>query len=73
MLRFDEGCMRPADKTFGEARDVVMRVLVTRTVGIAWDPCRTLVLDNWRTLHARDSEPPNEAERVLERVLVSEG
>jgi hypothetical protein len=72
MFRFDEGCMRPADKTCGAARTVILRILANRGVAIEWVPARTIVLDNWRTLHAREGAPLDDADRVLERVLVRE-
>jgi L-asparagine oxygenase len=72
MFRFDEGCMRPADKAFGGARAVILRVIANRSVAIEWVPTRTVVLDNWRTLHAREGARLEDADRVLERVLVSE-
>jgi hypothetical protein len=72
MFRFDEGCMRPADRVFGAARAVMLRVLASHSRAIEWVPGRTIALDNWRTLHAREGAPPKDAERVLERVLVSE-
>jgi alpha-ketoglutarate-dependent taurine dioxygenase len=72
MYRFDEGCMCPADKVCGAARAVMLRTLATRSVAIEWVATRTVVLDNWRTLHAREKAPLNDADRVLERVLVSE-
>lgn len=70
MLRFDEGCMRPADRAFGDARAVLLGVLESRSVGIAWVPSQTVVIDNWRTLHAREGALVDDEDRVLERVLV---
>lgn len=71
MLRFDEGCMRPADKSLGEARAVVFRILEGRRVALEWAPGLAVVIDNWRALHARDAALAGEEERVLERILVS--
>lgn len=71
MFRFDEGCMRPADRTFGAARPVVLQLLAGRSVAINWVPGLTVILDNWLTLHAREAAPAKEADRVLQRVLVS--
>ena len=70
-LRFDEGCMRPADRTFGASRAVLARVCAQRSRGILWEPDRTLLIDNWRTLHAREATVANDTERVLERVMVT--
>jgi hypothetical protein len=72
MFRFDEGCMRPADRVFGAARAVMFHVLANHSRAIEWIPARTVVLDNWRTLHAREGAPAEDAERVLERVMVNE-
>jgi alpha-ketoglutarate-dependent taurine dioxygenase len=62
--------MRPADRAFGDAREVILRLAKGRAVGIEWVPSRTLVVDNWRTLHARSASPTNDADRLLERILV---
>jgi alpha-ketoglutarate-dependent taurine dioxygenase len=72
MLRFDEGCMRPADKAFGEARNLLLRLTASRTQTVRWVPGRTLVIDNWRCLHARDEDPSTHEDRVLERILVAQ-
>jgi L-asparagine oxygenase len=71
MVRFDECCMRPAEATFGAARAVILGVLASRSVAIDWVPSRALILDNWRTLHAREGRPHHDGDRVLERVLVA--
>ena len=72
MFRFDEGCMRPADPVFGAARAVMLRILADHSRPIEWEPGRTIVLDNWQTLHGREGASADDAERVLERVMVSE-
>jgi alpha-ketoglutarate-dependent taurine dioxygenase len=70
LVRFDEGCMRPADPTFGSARETIHRLTSSHARAIDWIPGRTVVLDNWRTLHARSGFAGPGETRVLERVLV---
>jgi alpha-ketoglutarate-dependent taurine dioxygenase len=70
LVRFDEGCMRPADPTFGAGRETIHRLTSFYEQAIDWVPGRTVVLDNWRTLHARSGFAAPDETRVLERVLV---
>jgi L-asparagine oxygenase len=70
LIRFDEGCMRPADREFGAGRETILRLLENRERAVTWSPTKTLVLDNWRTLHAREDAVTVNEDRVLERVLV---
>lgn len=72
LIRFDEGCMSPADTHCGEGRRVILRLLANRGRAVEWVPGRAVVIDNWRTLHARDQAKNLNEERVLERVLVSQ-
>jgi hypothetical protein len=72
LVRFDEGCMRPADPTFGAARETIHRLTSSYEQAIDWVPGRTVVLDNWRTLHARSGFTAPDETRILERVLVQE-
>jgi alpha-ketoglutarate-dependent taurine dioxygenase len=72
LIRFDEGCMRPADAAFGAAREVVLGLALQNERAVDWLPARAIALDNWRTLHARDSNLAVAEDRVLERILVSE-
>lgn len=72
IVRYDRGCMRPAHPAFNRAADILdLRSQENKPVQINWKLGRTLVLDNWRMLHARGSSSLEAAERrVLERVLV---
>ncbi|MBX8609505.1 TauD/TfdA family dioxygenase [Pseudomonas cichorii] len=36
------------------------------------EPCDTLIIDNWRTLHGRSSVPPQGQSRNIERVYLSD-
>lgn len=36
------------------------------------EPCDTLIIDNWRTLHGRSSVPPLGMNRIIERVYLSD-
>ncbi len=72
LVRYDRGCMRPAHLAFNRAADILdLRSQEIKPVQIHWKLGHTLVLDNWRMLHARGSSSLEGVERrVLERVLV---
>jgi alpha-ketoglutarate-dependent taurine dioxygenase len=72
IVRHDRGCMRPAHPAFNRAADILdLRSREIKSVRINWKVGHTLVLDNWRMLHARGSSSLEGVERrVLERVLV---
>ena len=70
-VRYDLGCMTPV-REFEYSRPL-MEAALTRSSGVAieWAPCRVLVVDNWRCLHARGGTTSLAEHRLLERVLVS--
>ncbi len=71
-IRFDPGCMRPCD---GRARALVSALVSARHEAHRhqWSDAGTLlVIDNWRTLHARDTVT-DPAERVIERITLRGG
>lgn len=72
ILRYDPGCMEPADPAFRGAAEMLERLIATaERVEIDWSPGDVLVIDNWRMLHARgDGTTEDEGLRRLERVLV---
>jgi hypothetical protein len=69
--RYDPDLMRPANKAAFEV-DAALRPLANCGAGraIEWAGNSALVLANWRVLHGRGPEPPNEGERIIERVYV---
>jgi L-asparagine oxygenase len=71
-LRYDLGCMRPADPAFNEAASTLARgisQLIQDTV--EWEASLTLVIDNWRVLHGRGPEiTADRGLRRLERIAV---
>jgi alpha-ketoglutarate-dependent taurine dioxygenase len=73
-LRYDLGCMRPADPEFAEAATLLatsIRQLPRQS--ITWEPGLSLILDNWRVLHGRgDGAERDAGVRRLERIAVSE-
>jgi len=70
LLRFDEECMRPASGAQKAAR-VVQRAIKASPVGeIAWRQGDLVLLDNWRSLHARGKATRPDRDRRLQRVLV---
>jgi len=44
---------------------------VAKPAAVAWAPQKIVIIDNWRTLHAREAARAEDCDRrVLERVLV---
>jgi alpha-ketoglutarate-dependent taurine dioxygenase len=73
IFRYDACVMRPATPSARQSASL-MRASENRSPSgtIEWRHGLCVVLDNWRTLHARARQPAEtEPERVLERVLVS--
>lgn len=71
LLRFDEACMRPADRVFVASRQTLLQLIARTEKAVMWAPDRAIILDNWRTLHARSGAPRHHEDRVLERALVA--
>ena len=71
-VRFDRGCMRPRSPGAEPTALRFERVLSTaRPTAVSWSRGFALVIDNWRTLHARTLPTGgSDCDRVLERVLV---
>ena len=73
IVRYDGCCMVPASSSAHRAALVLMQKMSeVEPVRIDWYRGRTIVIDNWRVLHARAAAPLglfSEA-RVLQRVLV---
>lgn len=74
IIRYDPCCMTPASRPARNAQLLLTRKTTeVRPVQIAWYRDRTIVLDNWRVLHART--PAHRVRfqgrvRTLRRVLV---
>lgn len=69
--RYDGECMVPANASAVRARPHVERVLqdISRTEH-RWQSSQALVIDNWRVLHGRGSQPESEGPRYLSRIYV---
>jgi alpha-ketoglutarate-dependent taurine dioxygenase len=68
-VRFDAGCMSPANATGAEAARILQeRIGQGGAIEISWRAGAGVVFDNWRCLHAREGAGPTD--RVLRRVLV---
>src|SRR5450432_1221246 len=60
-LRWDPSCMRAADRTARQALAMLERELSRAHVDrICWNVGTTLVVDNWRCMHARAGEQTND-------------
>jgi L-asparagine oxygenase len=73
-IRFDPGCMTPADPSFDDAaRLLQVAIASAQAHEVYWDRNDALILDNGRCLHARAAGDVSDASvRRLERVLIRE-
>lgn len=72
LLRFDAGCMAAPTGTALAGEELLRQHLASaRKKEIRWYQGLTLVLDNWRMLHARPNIPRMERGRILLRKLVA--
>lgn len=73
-IRWDEVFLKPASK-IGEVADLRVREWLSKCKPTALsltEPHDTLLIDNWRMLHARSSILPGRENRVIERVYLEE-
>ncbi len=75
LFRWDPCTLVPLSEEAKEATDIIFEEIERQreknSVPISFDPEAILVIDNWRTLHARPAIPIQSQNRELERVLVS--
>jgi hypothetical protein len=74
-LRYNPTCMRPATATAVTAAKL-MTVLIREpnTTRIDWTAGKTLIVDNWRCVHARgETSDAADPAREIARVLVEQG
>ncbi|MBF0180036.1 MAG: TauD/TfdA family dioxygenase [Magnetococcales bacterium] len=70
-VRYDPGCMEPQCQDAIRALAFFSRERVMPYVEkIDWQPGESLIIDNWRVLHARDAVNQNAINRLLFRCLV---
>jgi L-asparagine oxygenase len=73
-LRWDPNILRPAHRSAKSTTNDFHNALATSSaISINWEPTLTLVMDNWRLLHARADRPEgvDHEDRLLQRVLVA--
>lgn len=69
--RYDVQCMAPANAVAVEVRELLGPLLTaSQPVAIDWGPDLAVVVSNWEILHGRGPAPPDETDRILERVYV---
>ena len=74
VLRYDPCCMIPLTRPADVSSDLISRrVCETPPISLYWSQSRTVLIDNWRILHARGSPSPvtRHEQRVLARVLIA--
>src|SRR5215469_2732818 len=72
-LRWDTNILRPAHRSAqSTTHDFDHALTSIPTVSIRWEPNLTIIIDNWRLLHARADRPEGAdyEDRLLQRVLV---
>jgi hypothetical protein len=70
LLRYDPGCMVPTRRRAIEAAQLISDRVARAARPHHWTSDDLLVIDNWRTMHARPGVP-NGVERRLSRVMVA--
>lgn len=70
--RYDADVMRPVNSAARRLAAILATFLITppESIAVDWSSVSSLVVDNWRCLHARAAAPPNEAPRFLSRIYV---
>src|SRR6267154_2663847 len=71
-LRYDPCCMTPSLPRSSKSEATLQNAFaVAKPAAVAWAPQKIVIIDNWRTLHAREAARAEDCDRrVLERVLV---
>jgi len=72
LLRWDEVFLRPASKV-GDAANTQIRDWLTKSTPLSitlFRPGDTLIIDNWRMLHARSPIPLGREDRSIQRVYL---
>ena len=71
--RYDPNCMLPANTEAVEIRNwLLCEDVQSLSVPHNWASDVALIISNWTALHGRGANPPNEQERILERIYVGE-
>lgn len=71
-IRYDPGCMEPQAQGAVEALKFYSHERVRPYIQeVDWNSGETLIIDNWRVLHARAAVGKNSSNRLLLRCLVS--
>jgi hypothetical protein len=69
--RYDGQCMAPANESARKVETYISAGVPTAAVHeIAWRSETAVVISNWQCLHGRGPEPPNEEQRILQRIYV---
>ncbi len=70
-VRYDPLTMQPANAAAARVMSGFRHWFDdTKVISVDWAITGTLIIDNWRVLHGRGAQPPEEGRRVLERIYV---
>jgi hypothetical protein len=69
--RYDADFMSPANDAAIRVQKILRPLVTSASVdSIEWSGNTAVILSNWKVLHGRGPEPPNEGMRVIERLYV---
>jgi hypothetical protein len=70
-FRYDRQCMTPANLAAREVDEYITSAASeTVTQLISWSEGTAVVIANWVSLHGRGPKPPDEQERIVQRIYV---
>lgn len=70
-IRYDPGCMKATSSSADAAMKIFNSDRWQQSIDrIQWETGMTVVIDNWRMLHGRESSASNDSTRTLLRVLI---
>jgi alpha-ketoglutarate-dependent taurine dioxygenase len=70
MWRYDASCMSPANRSAQLVAKRLRSISTSDCERITWSSREAVIISNWNALHGRGPAPPNEGERVLQRIYV---
>jgi hypothetical protein len=70
-FRYDRQCMTPANSAARKVDEYICSQLPETAINrIVWSETTAMVVANWQSLHGRGPEPPQEQQRILQRIYV---
>jgi len=71
-IKYDPSCMIPVNNEAKEFKKILTEILNdSQIIEVNWTKGKTIVIDNWKMLHARAKISKNNSNRILKRVYIS--